>query len=122
MLFEGQRSDIIKGSRVYEGRMCMGIAEAAHESAAPTLDDKGTSQCLGCKFAANSDDTLSFDEDITSVRWCASGIEDIDVNECNDRIVTARSDFHTRNFQAGVCLGLIEQSVGYFIDQLSYVY
>lgn len=68
--------------------MRMGIAEATHESAAPTLDDKGALQCLGCEFAASADDTLSFDEDITSVRRCASGIEDANINKCNDSIIT----------------------------------
>lgn len=87
MFFDGQRSDFIKGRRIDEGRMRMGIAEAAHKSAAPTLDDKGTLQCLGCDFATNADDTLSFDEDITSVRCRASGIEDANVNKCNDIII-----------------------------------
>lgn len=89
MLFDGQRSDVIKGWRVDEGRMCMCIAEAAHKSATPTVDDKGMLQCLGREFVANADDTLSFDEHIASVRCCASGVDDVNIDECNDRIITA---------------------------------
>lgn len=102
--------------------MCMGIAEAAHECATPALDNRGTLQRLRCEFAANADDTFSLDEYIPSVRCCTSGIDDIDVNECNACIITARSDFHIRNFQTKVCLGLVEQSVGCSISQWSYFY
>ena len=108
MLLSRHRSDGINGKRVDERSMRMGVAEAAHQSAAPTVNDKSALQRLRCEFFADADDTLSFDEYIPSVRCCAGGIQDIDVHERNDRIITARLDFHTGNFQAGVHLGLFE--------------
>lgn len=67
--------------------MC--IAEAAHKGATPTVDDKGMLQCLECEFIANAADTPSFDEYIASVRCCASGVDDVNIDKCDDCIITA---------------------------------
>lgn len=100
----------------------MRIAEAAHQGATPTFDHNDTLQRLGREFTSNADDTLPFDEHIASIRCCTGGIEDVDVNKCNNRIIAARPDLHVRNFQARVRLGLAKLSVEYFIGQLACLY